>query len=111
MTTDAGPPAHEKPAADPTKANPAPARHRHPEILLWHGMEWNVPGAEHATVFFAPGANEASLLRTFEHDHDSRLQDDGSSSPENEARALMAVRWLKQNTRDPIVVVNHPTRN
>ncbi|TCO52482.1 PHP domain-containing protein [Actinocrispum wychmicini] len=111
VITDHGYPAHEKSSVEATNADIRAARRRHPGILLWHGMEWNVPSAEHATVFFAPGANEASLLRTFEHDHDSRLQNDGSNSPANETRAVDAVQWLKANTRDPIVVVNHPTRN
>ncbi|MEV4314694.1 histidinol-phosphatase [Actinocrispum sp. NPDC049592] len=111
VITDHGYPAHEKSSVEPTNADVRAARRRHPGVLLWQGIEWNVPGAEHATVFFAPGADEAALLREFERSHDSRLQNDGSSSPENEARAVAAVNWLKANTRDPIVVVNHPSRN
>jgi len=111
VITDHGYPTHERSSVESTNADVRAARRRHPNVLIWHGMEWNVPGAEHATVFFAPGANEASLLRTFERDHDSRLQNDGASSPENEARARAALEWLKANTRDPIVLVNHPTRN
>nr|WP_042180910.1 twin-arginine translocation signal domain-containing protein [Kibdelosporangium sp. MJ126-NF4] len=111
VITDHGYPAHERSSVEPTNVDVRAARRKHHDVLLWQGMEWNVPGAEHATVFFAPGADEATLLRTFERTHDSRLTDSGPGSPENEAKALAAVRWLRQNTRDPIVVVNHPSRN
>jgi hypothetical protein len=111
VITDHGYPAHEKSSVEPTSADVRAARRAHPDILLWQGIEWNVPGAEHATVFFAPSASEASLLRTFERTHDSRLTDTGSGSPANEARALAALEWLRKNTHNPIVVVNHPSRN
>ncbi|MFC0112812.1 PHP domain-containing protein [Kibdelosporangium aridum] len=111
VITDHGYQAHEKSSVEPTNVDVRAARRKHRDVLLWQGIEWNVPGAEHATVFFAPGPHEATLLRTFERDHDSRLTNSGSGSPENEAKALAAVRWLRQNTRDPIVVVNHPSRN
>jgi hypothetical protein len=111
VITDHGYPAHEKSSVEPTNVDIRAARRRHPRVLLWQGIEWNVPGAEHATVFFAPGASEAALLRAFERSHDSRLTDTGSGSPANEARALEAIRWLSANTSDPVVVVNHPSRN
>lgn len=40
------------------------ARAENPRMLIFQGLEWYIPGAEHGTVFSPPGPHEADLLRT-----------------------------------------------
>ncbi|HET6705636.1 twin-arginine translocation signal domain-containing protein [Amycolatopsis sp.] len=114
--TDHGHAEHEKVSVEPTEADFLAARRKYPDLLLWHGLEWNVPGAEHATVFFQAGADQAAKLREFERAFDWRLTNSEASSPANEALALRALRWLSDEERArrihaPVVLINHPLRN
>lgn len=114
--TDHGHAEHEKVSVEPTEADFLAARRKYPDLLLWHGMEWNVPGAEHATVFFQAGRDQAAKLREFERTFDWRLTNSEASSPANEALALRALRWLAaeeqaKRIHAPVVLINHPLRN
>ncbi|WP_134666423.1 MULTISPECIES: PHP domain-containing protein [unclassified Amycolatopsis] len=114
--TDHGHATHEKSSVEPTSRDVLAAQRRHPDLLLWQGMEWNVPGAEHATLFFQAGRDQATVLREFERSFDWRLTGSESSSPEHEALALKGLRWLAEQERKrrihaPVVLINHPLRN
>ena len=114
--TDHGHAEHERASVEPTEKDFLAARRKYPELLLWHGMEWNVPGAEHATLFFQAGDRQSAKLREFERNFDWRLTNSEGSSPENEALALKALQWLadQERTRQihaPVVLINHPLRN
>lgn len=97
------------------------ARKENPRVLIFQGLEWYVPAAEHATVMVAPGANEVELLRRFELTFDAKLNrfDVGAvgapATAANEAKAVEAIRWLGQRKRegfvdDVLVLANHPSR-
>ncbi|MFD9889128.1 PHP domain-containing protein [Amycolatopsis sp. NPDC059027] len=114
--TDHGHAEHEKSSVEPTGRDVVAAQWKYPDLLLWQGMEWNVPGAEHATVFFRAGKDQAPLLREFERNFDWRLTGSEASGPENEALALKGLRWLAEQERArrihaPVVLINHPLRN
>jgi hypothetical protein len=91
------------------------ARAENPRMLIFQGLEWYIPGAEHATVFTAPGPNEAEVLRRFELAYDGKLLGKADSTPANEAHAVAGIRWLAQQCRtghvpDVLVLANHPSR-
>ncbi|OPC79131.1 histidinol-phosphatase [Embleya scabrispora] len=97
------------------------ARQENPRVLIFQGLEWYVPAAEHATIMVAPGRNEVELLRQFELTFDAKLNkfDVGAvgdpKTPANEAKAVEAIRWLGQRRRegfveDVLVLANHPSR-
>jgi hypothetical protein len=46
------------------------ARRDFPDMLVFQGLEWNIPAAEHGTVFVHPGPQEVSFLKQFENDYD-----------------------------------------
>lgn len=116
VITDHGHAAHEKFAVESTYADVVASRARHPELLLWQGLEWNVPSGEHATLFFDGARDEIQLLRAFERLFDSRVNNTGASSPANEAKALEALGWLETALRtgsanSALFLINHPMRH
>ncbi|WP_435223306.1 histidinol-phosphatase [Streptomyces sp. Tue6028] len=97
------------------------ARTENPRQLIFQGLEWYIPAAEHATVFSAPGPHEVDLLTRFELAYDGKLlgyTDGAASHPDtarNEAHAVEAIKWLAEQRRtgyvdDVLVLANHPLR-
>ncbi len=97
------------------------ARAANPRQLIFQGLEWYIPAAEHATVFAAPGPHEVDLLTQFELAYDGKLLGYTAGSPtspdtaRNEAHAVKAVQWLAERRRtgyvdDVLVLANHPLR-
>jgi hypothetical protein len=116
VITDHGHGSHEAHSVEATAADIKRAQRKFPQLMLWHGMEWNVPGAEHATLFFEDCRDEAGVLRDFERQFDWRLNGQEASSPANEKKALDAIRFLQTKIRNgtmksALVFVNHPMRN
>ncbi|MDP9796009.1 hypothetical protein J2S43_004521 [Catenuloplanes nepalensis] len=91
------------------------ARAENPRLLIFQGLEWYIPGAEHCTVFTAPGDHEATVLRDFEKAYDGKLLGRTDGNAANEALAADAIRWLAARKRagevpDVLVLANHPSR-
>ncbi|GAA4803686.1 PHP domain-containing protein [Streptomyces ziwulingensis] len=97
------------------------ARAENPRQLIFQGLEWYIPAAEHATVFAAPGRHEVDLLTRFEQAYDGKLlgYDKGGAADadtaRNEAHAVAALKWLARQRRsgyvdDVLVLANHPLR-
>ncbi|WP_171113879.1 MULTISPECIES: PHP domain-containing protein [unclassified Streptomyces] len=97
------------------------ARAENPRRLIFQGLEWYIPAAEHCTVFTAPGPNEVDLLTRFERAYDGKLlgYDKGGAADadtaRNERHAVRAIQWLAEQRRtgyvdDVLVLANHPMR-
>ncbi|KAA2258524.1 histidinol-phosphatase [Solihabitans fulvus] len=90
-------------------------RAANPRLLVFQGLEWYIPSAEHATVFTAPGPHEVDLLTRFELAHDSKLNKLDDPTAANEQRAIAAIKWLAEQRRngtapDVLALANHPSR-
>lgn len=100
----------------PLMADIAAARKKHGEdVLVFTGLEWNIPAGEHTTLMLAPGRNEASLLQEFVTRYDARVNGTRDGTPANEAIALEALTFLKnavarRRIDDALVLPNHPSR-
>ncbi|MHC5908043.1 PHP domain-containing protein [Streptomyces sp. S6] len=97
------------------------ARKENPRQLIFQGLEWYIPAAEHCTVFTPPGPNEVDVLTQFERAFDGKLLSYTDGAPgnpntaRNEAHAVKAVKWLAEQRRcgkvdDVLVLANHPLR-
>ncbi len=97
------------------------ARAENPRQLIFQGLEWYIPAAEHCTVFTAPGPHEVDVLTRFESAYDGKLlaYDKGgpadADTARNEAHAVKALKWLAEQRRsgyvdDVLVLANHPMR-
>ncbi|WP_031480786.1 PHP domain-containing protein [Streptomyces bicolor] len=97
------------------------ARAENPRQLIFQGLEWYIPAAEHCTVFTTPGANEVDLLTKFESAYDGKLLGftegaaGAANTARNEAHAVKAIQWLAEQRStgyvdDVLVLANHPMR-
>ncbi|GAA2705919.1 PHP domain-containing protein [Actinoplanes palleronii] len=91
------------------------ARAENPRLLIFQGLEWYIPGAEHATVFTPPGEHEVEVLRQFERSYDGKLLARTEGTAANEALAVAAIRWLAAQKAagyvdDALILANHPSR-
>ena len=92
------------------------ARDRHREdLLIFNGLEWNIPGAEHTTFMMAPGAREPEVLQELVTRYDALVVDARDGTPENEALAITALEHIAATVRsgrlaDALVLPNHPAR-
>lgn len=120
VVTDHGGVAHEKLSWDLVVPAVEAARAANPGLLLFTGLEWNVPGADHATVVLPPGPQTVAVLREFEAVHDAALLLDRGvlarlSSADGEPHALAGIRHLAAQVaagRVPLalMIANHPSR-
>jgi len=116
VITDHGGETHARIGVEKTNPDIRAAREDNPDVLVFQGLEWNIPSAEHGTVFVAPGPNEVAVLQQFEQDYDGSVQGASSSSPANEALAVAGLTFLARQvsdgrTPDALMLANHPARN
>ncbi|MDT0266810.1 PHP domain-containing protein [Streptomyces sp. DSM 44915] len=99
------------------KVNPEirAARETYENALVFQGLEWNIPAAEHGTVFVHPGRDEVSVLKQFERDYDGGVNNATGNTPTNEALAISGLDFLaeqvrRRKVRDALMLANHPSR-
>jgi hypothetical protein len=112
VITDHGGATHAKIGVEKVNPDIQVAREAFDDTLVFQGLEWNIPGAEHGTVFVHPGRNEVSLLKEFENTYDGRLTD---ANPAKEALAIAGINFLADAVRrrqvdDALMLANHPSR-
>ncbi|MEJ2857917.1 MULTISPECIES: PHP domain-containing protein [unclassified Saccharothrix] len=88
---------------------------RRDDVMVFTGLEWNIPAGEHTTLMLAPGRDEAGLLQEFVTKFDARVNGTRDGTPANEAIALQALEFLKKavadrRVDDALVLPNHPSR-
>ena len=64
---------HADKGAQAENAEVVKARAENPRMLIFQGLEWYIPAAEHGTVLVAPGPNNVALLQQFEREYDGKL--------------------------------------
>ncbi|WP_030552134.1 PHP domain-containing protein [Streptomyces exfoliatus] len=115
VITDHGNATHARIGVEKVNPDIREARDAYADTLVFQGLEWNIPGAEHGTVFVHPGRNEVSVLKRFETDYDGSVKGAGDSTPANEALAIAGLGFLADQIRrrqveDVLMLANHPAR-
>jgi len=85
------------------------------QTLVFQGLEWNIPAAEHGTVIVHPGRNEVGVLKEFENTFDGVVNSWTASTAANEQHALEGLDFLaasvaKRRVDDAAFFANHPAR-
>jgi hypothetical protein len=115
VITDHGGDEHARIGVEKVNPDIVAARDATKDTLVFQGLEWNIPSAEHGTVFVHPGRNEVAVLKEFENSFDGRVNGAESSTPANEALAIAGVNFLAGavkggRVQDALFVANHPAR-
>lgn len=114
VITDHGGPLHSKVLLQHAYAELLEARRKFPELMIFQGLEWNIPAAEHGSVILPPTDDEAQILAEFEQRFDSHSQrpDPATGKPLalGEADAIAGVQYLQGLRDKPLFLANHPAR-
>lgn len=115
VITDHGSTTHAKIGVDKVNPDIKEARAAYEDTLVFQGLEWNIPAAEHGTVFVHPGKNEVAVLKQFETDYDGSVKGASDSTPANEALAVAGLNFLaeqvqRRKVKDALMLANHPAR-
>jgi hypothetical protein len=115
VITDHGSLMHAKIGVEKVNPDIVAARGQIRDTLVFQGLEWNIPAAEHGTVFVHPGRNEVAVLKEFENSFDGSVKGAGASTPANEALAIAGVNFLadavrRRRVEDVLFLANHPAR-
>ena len=115
VVTDHGSNAHAKIGVEKVNPDIVSARGTLRDLLIFQGMEWNIPAAEHATVFVHPGRHEVSVLKEFEQTFDGSQQPATNTTAQNEALAIAGITFLAEQVRrrkveGALFLANHPSR-
>src|SRR4051794_4866275 len=122
VITDHGSIGHAKYGVDKVNPDIRAARAALKSLLVFQGLEWNIPAAEHATVIVAPGANEVSVLKAFENGYDGVVNGatgGAAGAPATAANELLAIKGLQflagkigaaDGVDDAVMLANHPAR-
>ncbi|MEU6140847.1 PHP domain-containing protein [Streptomyces sp. NPDC047081] len=115
VITDHGSETHAKIGVEKVNPDIVAARDRIDDTLVFQGLEWNIPAAEHGTVFVHPGKNEVAVLKEFENSFDGSVKGASASTPANEALAIAGVNFLadavrRRKVKDALFLANHPAR-
>jgi hypothetical protein len=115
VITDHGSAQHAKIGVEKVNPDIVDARAAVPDTLVFQGLEWNIPAAEHGTVFVHPGKNEVAVLKAFENNYDGVVTNTTASSAANEAVAISGLQFLSlavqnRDVQDALMFANHPAR-
>ncbi len=115
VITDHGSAQHAKIGVERVNPDIRAARRNFPDMLVFQGLEWNIPAAEHGTVFVHPGAQEVALLKQFENAYDGSVRGASDNTPANELLARQGLTFLQdavaaRRVRDALMLANHPAR-
>jgi hypothetical protein len=115
VVTDHGSNAHAKIGVEKTHPEVVAARDALRDLLVFQGLEWNIPAAEHATVFVHPGRNEVEVLKAFEQTYDGSQLPATNTTEQNEALAVSGIKFLGEQVRrrkieGALFLANHPSR-
>jgi hypothetical protein len=115
VITDHGSEQHAKIGVEKVNPDIRAAREEIRDTLVFQGLEWNIPGAEHGTVFVHPGRREVDVLKQFENGYDGAVKNASGNTPANEALAIAGLNFLEDSVRrrqveDALFLANHPAR-
>lgn len=108
--TDHGGPGHSAVTRDHAWPALLQARREVLELVQFNGMEFDVPGGEHASLIIAPGPAERDELVAIERDY-GRAEPMQPGTREDGRLMLRALAHMRALPAPPLVFVNHPSRS
>ena len=111
VSTDHGGPLHSAVNADQAYPELLQARAEVSDLILFYGMEFDTPGAEHSSLIIPQFAGEREALRHIESRYGRREPWPADPAREQPSFMLDALRDMSTMSPRPIVITNHPSRS
>jgi hypothetical protein len=111
VTTDHGGPNHSRVSLGRAYPELLESRRVVPGLIQFFGMEFDPPGAEHASLIVPHGHDEGERLAHLEASYSRRDAWPADPNRRQESFMLDALRAMRSESRVPIVIVNHPSRS
>ncbi|HEY9226670.1 MAG TPA: hypothetical protein VIP11_08495 [Gemmatimonadaceae bacterium] len=111
VSTDHGGPNHSKLNRDIAYPELLRARKAVPELLLFYGMEFDTPAADHSSLVIPFFPNERDMLYDIESRFAKRDKFPRDGSWDTEPRIVEALTHMKGLERPPVLIANHPARS
>ncbi len=110
VSTDHGGPHHSALNHDRAWPDVVAARRAVEGMVLFYGMEFDVPGGEHASLILPTTAEERETLREIEARFGKREAFPADSARNTKARMIDALRYMADLPHPPVLIANHPSR-
>ncbi|MGK6320686.1 phosphoesterase [Sphingomonas sp. DT-204] len=110
VSTDHGGPGHSELNYARAWPDVVAARQAVPGLVLFYGMEFDVPGGEHASLILPIGPAERDVLRRIEHGFGKRDAFPADPARDTKPRMIDALRYIAGLSDPPVVIGNHPSR-
>jgi hypothetical protein len=111
VSTDHGGPDHARINRDHAYPELLQARNAVPEVVLFYGMEFDTPGADHSSIIVPFSSEEANHLHTIESSFSKRESWPVDASRDTEPRMLEALAAMATLSPPPILIAHHPSRS
>jgi len=110
VSTDHGGPRHSILNHERAWPDVAAARKSVPDLVLFYGAEFDVPGGEHASLILPIDGRERDALRDIESRFGKREAFPPDPARNSKARMIEALRYMADLPDAPVVIGNHPSR-
>lgn len=110
VATDHGGPHHAQLTYDRAWPDVVAARRAIPDMLLFYGMEFDVPGGEHASFILPIEPGERAALRSIEGRYGKREPWPANPAWSTKARMFKALQAMAELPQTPVLIANHPSR-
>ena len=111
VSTDHGGPNHSKLNREQAYPEVLKARRDVPGVILFYGMEFDTPGADHSSLIIPHTHDEADRLQDLESRFSKREPWPADPSWDTEARMIEALKAMREEKAPPVLIANHPSRS
>ena len=111
VTTDHGGPNHSKLNRDVAYPELLRVRQDYPEIVIFYGMEFDTPAADHTSLIIPHTHDEADRLYQIESRFSKREPWPADDSWDTEPRMIEALQAMQSFEETPVLIANHPSRS
>ena len=111
VSTDHGGPNHSRINRDYAYPELLEARKAVPDMVLFYGMEFDTPGADHSSIIVPKTDDEAGYLYQIESRFAKNEPWPADPSWDSEGRMIEALSAMQELAEPPVVIAHHPSRS
>lgn len=110
VSTDHGGPNHSKINLENAYPELLESRAKLPEVLQFHGMEFDAPAAGHASLIIPHSDHEHNTLYEIESKFAKKDVYPEPEVRDTEGHMIEALKYMESTSMPPVLIANHPSR-